>query len=66
MYEKTIDIEPRANITLAVECDEVITIESNDNWRDSTVITLSINDAKRLRKYLTEAINFATMNKEDK
>lgn len=65
MYEKSIEIEPRAYISLNVECDEVITIESQDNWRDSTVITLSINDAKRLRKYLTEAINFATMNKEE-
>lgn len=65
-YEKTIEIGLRGYISLDVECDNEIIIESYDNWRDNTSMTLTINEAKRLRNYLTEAINFATLNKEEK
>jgi hypothetical protein len=63
MYEKLIDILG-SEINLEVSEDQ-IKMECLDRWRDVTVMTLSIEDAKRLRNYLTEAINFATLNKEE-
>lgn len=64
-YEKTIGIGSRGHISLDVECDNEIIIESYDNWRANTIMTLTINEAKILRNYLTEAINVATLNKEE-
>lgn len=63
MYEKLIKTL-RGDVTLEVSVDEII-MECEDDLQDSTCIILEIEDAKRLRNYLTEAINFATMNKEE-
>lgn len=63
MYEKLIDAL-RGDITLEVADDEIV-MECTDEWEDVTSMVLSIDDAKRLRNYLTEAINFATLNKEE-
>lgn len=63
MYEKLIQTL-RGTIVLEVLVDEII-LECEDDLGDSTCITLEIEDAKRLRNYLTEAINFATLNKEE-
>lgn len=64
-YEKTIEIGARGYISLDVEHDNEIIIESNDNWRGNTIMALSIEDAKTLHKCLTEAIKFATINNEE-
>lgn len=63
MYEKSID-----TLEWLIELEvgnDIIVMECEDYWKDFTSITLTINDAKRLRNYLTEAINFATMNNEE-
>lgn len=63
MYEKTIDT-PEGLIELEV-IDDMILMECEDHWTDCTSMELTRHDAKRLRNYLTEAINFATLNKEE-
>lgn len=63
MYEKSIDtLEGLIELEVG---NDIIVMECEDHWKDFTSITLTINDAKRLRNYLTEAINFATMNNEE-
>lgn len=63
MYEKSIDtLEGLIELEVG---NDIIVMECEDHWKDFTSITLTINDAKRLRNYLTEAINFATMYKEE-
>lgn len=63
MYEKEIDTVD-STITLEVAEKQVVMV-CEDKWFDVTNILLEISDAKRLRNYLTEAINFATLNKEE-
>lgn len=63
MYEKSIDtLEGLIELEVG---NDIIVMECENHWKDFTSITLTINDAKRLRNYLTEAINFATMNNEE-
>ena len=63
MYEKSIDTLEGLIELEAV--NDMIIMECEDHWKDFTSMTLTIHDAKRLRNYLTEAINFATINKEE-
>ena len=63
VYEKSIDtLEGLIELEVG---NDMIVMECEDHWKDFTSMTLTIHDAKRLRNYLTEAINFATMNKEE-
>lgn len=63
MYDKLINVDNFESIYLFTSGTK-IDLKAN-TLVGSEIITLSIEDAKRLRNYLTEAINFATLNKEE-
>lgn len=66
-YEKEIEVNYAEYLTVMHTRGRVALVRETDYWRDRTYTLLNIEDAKRLRNYLTEAINFATMyNEEEK
>lgn len=68
-YQKTIKVNADDYVTVMRTRGRValVLVRETDYWRDRTHTLLNIDDAKRLRNYLTEAINFAIMyNEEDK
>lgn len=65
MYEKLINFKD-GSVNLSVGKGEpTMYMYIEDHWVNTAEVELSISDAKRLRNYLTEAINFATLNKEE-
>lgn len=64
MYEKLINFKD-GSVNLSVgKSESIMYMYIEDHWINTAEVELSIDDAKRLRNYLTEAINFATLNKE--
>lgn len=64
-YEKRIKIDTFENINIAIFEKSKIVGLNIDSIHGSATTALEIEDAKRLRNYLTEAINFATLNKKE-
>lgn len=65
MYDKLINLNEES-VNLSVGKNEsTIYMYIEDHWVNTAEVELSVEDAKRLRNYLTEAINFATLNEED-
>lgn len=61
-YEKTIDVDMFEEVNIIVlDKSRIVGLNIETIYGRATT-ALEINDAKRLRNYLTEAINFATLN----
>lgn len=66
-YEKTIKVNAFDYVTVMHIRGRVELCTDSDYGEQTAHTLLNIEDAKRLRNYLTEAINFATMyNEEEK
>lgn len=64
MYEKIIEVDKFEEIEILTWGDPEVELHIVTLYGRASLI-LEIEEAKRLRNYLTEAINFATLNKEE-